>query len=116
VDFSPDRWHIVQDMLKLVAKFSPQAKGETPHSIVVDATWNHFPYIRILNREPWDRDRFMMLNTDHIFDHGLHGHPRLKEDEKREAAFSYLRNPNIDPIETEIVHRTNICQAKSNLF
>ena len=49
IDFSPDRWTIVQKLLDLVARFAPKVKRELPCSIEVDDRRSgRFPKIRVL--------------------------------------------------------------------
>lgn len=74
IEFSPDRWLIVQELLKLVQQFIPQVKEEAPGALVVDSLGaGRFPHIRFTEKGAWERLSEKICR--HICDEGLPGLP-----------------------------------------
>tara|TARA_R110002003_G_scaffold23_3_gene1108 strand:+ start:1361 stop:6781 length:5421 start_codon:yes stop_codon:yes gene_type:complete len=72
IDFAPQRWMIIQQVLGLVAKFAPQVKASLPVSIdVQDSGEGVFPRVRVLRSDA--TDMLLGLVARHIVDYGLTG-------------------------------------------
>lgn len=93
IEFSPERWLIIQHVLELVAKFSVQVKAEEPQAIVMDSVSHRFPSIRILKQEAWNR--LKTLISQHIFDNGIFGF-LAGENNNRDAFITYISKEDID--------------------
>lgn len=105
IDYSPDRWVVVQEALRLVAKFSTAAKQDFPQSIDLDhRNTGGFPRIRILRPDAQD-DIFGKV-ADAICNTGLSGFPIARQPKKvRDAIRRYITEPDLSPEEIEAVEQ-----------
>ncbi|RCI17130.1 hypothetical protein L249_2102 [Ophiocordyceps polyrhachis-furcata BCC 54312] len=90
IDYSPDRWAVIQEALRLVAEFSTKAKSEFPHSLDLDHQHvGRFPRMRILRVDA--QDAIFSRVAASICSTGLSGFPIARQPRKvREAVQRYI--------------------------
>ncbi|OQE29876.1 hypothetical protein PENSTE_c002G10448 [Penicillium steckii] len=100
VDFSPQRWVLIQEVLDLVIKYAPEVQASFPRSIEVD---HHapgaVPRIRILDRHA--EEALLRLIARHVCEIGVDSFPIARQPEVvRDAILLYLTKQ--DPSAEEI--------------
>lgn len=90
IEFSPNRWLCIQEVLNLVKRFGPQVAKEYPGSVEVSPREDGgFPRIRIFNQEA--NDLLVELIATHICETGIAGFPIVRQVENvRSAVYRYL--------------------------
>ncbi|RDA87621.1 hypothetical protein CP532_3820 [Ophiocordyceps camponoti-leonardi (nom. inval.)] len=93
VDYSPDRWVVIQETLRLIADFSIEAKRTFPDSIDLDNQHaGRFPRIRILRVDA--QDAIFSQVAASICNTGLGGFPIARQPRSvREAVQRYITEP-----------------------
>ena len=106
IEFSPNRWTIVEHVLGLVSRFAQQVLQHFPHGLELRSMCSgSFPRLRIL--QPSAADKLLELVAKQICQAGLPGVPvwNLSED-VRNILYRFLTDPNI--IEAEIKSLQNV--------
>ncbi|RDW69108.1 uncharacterized protein DSM5745_08868 [Aspergillus mulundensis] len=95
LEFSPQRWTIIQQLLDLVRMYAPLIKAKLPHSVELDKQWpGGFPRTRLL-REDAVSELFKMI-ANHICNKGIDSLPMSRQPELiRKAVFIYILNPDL---------------------
>lgn len=90
IDFAPDRWLIIQQVLALLPRIAFQVKKHLPEAIdIQDYNGERFPRIRLLRQD--GTDEFLDSLAQDIVDSGLSGLPtRSQSDEMRASIFRYI--------------------------
>jgi hypothetical protein len=74
VDFAPERWVLIQEVIGLVGRFAPEVKTQFPDSIEVRGRCSrHFPRIRLLRADA--ADDLLMRVARHAVENGIIGLP-----------------------------------------
>jgi hypothetical protein len=105
IEFSPERWTCIQQVLAFVKKFALSAKDEFPNAIDIYEAWpGSFPRIRFLRLEA---ERFILSKiAQHICGTGLEGFPISRQPESvRQAVFKYITKLNPTPKEISQVEK-----------
>jgi hypothetical protein len=101
VEYSPNRWSILQEILGLVCRFAAEVKEELPHSIDLDrGSDDRFPMIRILRRDA--QEAIFGRVADLICETGITGLPIAYQPSGiRHAVRDYIlqREPSTEHIE-----------------
>jgi hypothetical protein len=95
IDFSPDRWLCIQNVLGLVGRFAPDMKKKLPQSLEVDERRRGgFPRTRFLR--PDAEKQILGQIAHYICETGTTGFPLARYSESvRQAVFKYLTEPNL---------------------
>ena len=95
VDFSPERWTCIQQVLDLIKMFAPSVKKEFPASIDVnDRLPGSFPRTRVLR--PDAEQKILNNIAKRICETGLNGFPIARQPEPvRQAVLRYITEPNL---------------------
>jgi hypothetical protein len=94
IDYAPDRWIIIQQVLQLVARYSRRVKEEMPKSLEMEDVGDGcFPRIRFLDKEV--STAVLSLVVDHLCENGLvPGFPTAHQSsEFRRALRTYVTSP-----------------------
>lgn len=100
IEFSPNRWTIVEHVLGLVSRFTQPVLQNFPHGLELRSVCvGSFPRLRIL--QPSAANKLLGLIAKHVCNAGLPGVPvwNLSED-MRNVLYRYLTDPSI--IEADI--------------
>lgn len=103
IDYSPDRWALIQEALRLVAKFSTATKRCFPQSVDLDNRHaGRFPRIRILGADA-EAAIFRQV-ADFICETGISGFPIARQPtEIRDAVRCYITKLDLSSDETRAV-------------
>lgn len=95
IEFSPERWTIIQTVLGKMARFALEVERDLPLSIEVDARRpGRFPRIRILR--PDANKLILKRMADHICKTGFSGFPVARQLEGvRQAIFKYITKSDL---------------------
>ena len=95
IEFSPERWTIIQTVLALVARFALDVKRDLPLSIKFDDRWlGRFPRIRILR--PDANELILKRIAYHICKTGFSGFPVARQPEEvRQSVFKYITKSDL---------------------
>jgi hypothetical protein len=106
IEFAPERWLFIQEILGLIPGFARQVARAAPSSIEVLCDNNgRFPRIRILQNE--GGDQLLALLAKHIVNTGLSGLPiQNQPKEIQNAVFTYLTQPELSAEEIIAVERS----------
>jgi hypothetical protein len=95
IDFSPERWIMIQQVLGLVRDFARDIKGEAPQDIELHdgGPRGCFPRTRLIRE---NAERLLVERiARHVCEHGLPGIPvGLQTEEVRNAVHTYITNRN----------------------
>lgn len=105
VEFGPDRWILIQQVLDLVREYAPSVRVELPLSIVVDQRQKAgFPRTRLLR--PDAKELLIGRISEHICEKGLKGFPIARQPQPvRQAVLRYITEPNHTQAEIDQVER-----------
>lgn len=108
IDFAPERWLIIQEVLKLLPQIATEIQKQLPEAIdIQDANDGKFPRVRLLRKDA--ADRFLGALAQHIVDWGLSGLPtRSQSDEVKRAILNYITRSNLN--------REDISAVESSIF
>jgi hypothetical protein len=98
IDFAPQRWLIIQQILGLVSKYAPQVKERYPVSIEVHHIGDGmFPRVRLLRDDA--TGELLKRIAKHIVEHGLTGLSTrsLSAADERVALEEYILIPTLTP-------------------
>ncbi|KAG9202858.1 hypothetical protein G6514_003880 [Epicoccum nigrum] len=74
INFAPDRWLLIQEILRLIPRLAQQVRKALPHSIEMhDEHQNKYPRVRILRDD--GAETLLALITAHVIKNGLTGLP-----------------------------------------
>ncbi|KAM0433504.1 hypothetical protein ACHAPT_004384 [Fusarium lateritium] len=106
IEHSPDRWLIVQEVLRLIARFCGESKFEFPQSIDFDNRHaERFPRIRLLR--PDAQEAILNRVAEFICETGMSGFPIAHQPPKiREAVRRYITHWELSPEEVEVVEQS----------
>lgn len=101
IEFSPNRWIIIEHVLRLVSRFAQPVLQEFPHGLELrSACSGSFPRLRIL--QPSAADKLLELVAKQVCEEGLPGVPvwNLSED-VRHGLYRFLTDPKINEANIE---------------
>lgn len=101
IEFSPNRWTIIEHVLGLVSRFAQLVLQEFPHGLELWSVCSgSFPRLRIL--QPSAGDKLLELVAQQVCKEGLPGVPvwNLPED-ARNVLYSFLTDPQINEADIE---------------
>ena len=103
IELSPERWSLIQSVLRIIAKIAPEVKNELPLSIEVDlGPRGSFPRTRFLHQDA--HRRVLGRLAEEICLSGLPGFPVARQSETvRNAVFKYVTEPELSPAEISAV-------------
>jgi hypothetical protein len=106
VEFAPQRWLIIQEILALVRVYSGHVKEKLPLGIEVQTgSEGMYPKVRILRRDA--RDQLSGLLSKHLVEHGLTGFPTRHENPSMQNAIHrYISRPDLTPEEIQTVEES----------
>jgi hypothetical protein len=95
IEFAPERWLVVQELLGLIPEFARQVASATPSSMeVMYDSKGRFPRIRILQDE--GAELLVGLLAKQIVGNGLSGLPiQNQPEELRDAVLTYITQPEL---------------------
>jgi hypothetical protein len=95
VEFSPERWICIQQVLDLVKMFAPDVEKEFPLSMEVNlCSLGSFPRTRVLRSDA--QQRIFGCIAKHICETGLNSFPIARQPEAvRQAVFRYITEPDL---------------------
>lgn len=107
IDYAPERWTIIQEILALLPRFVIQTQKHLPEAIdIQDVSDGKFPRVRLLRKDA--ADQLLVSLAKHIVDWGLSGLPtRSQPDETRAAIFRYITQPQLDIKDIDAVEKSN---------
>ncbi|PVH99843.1 hypothetical protein DM02DRAFT_710275 [Periconia macrospinosa] len=118
IDFSPERWKIIQEMMGLISQLAPQVHNRRPDSIEFQYdTDGKFPRIRLLHESA--ADDLLDLAARHVVEHGLTGLPiRNLPPQIQAAVFHYITQQELKDNNIAIVENSSLWtgHAKSALL
>jgi hypothetical protein len=96
IDFAPERWLIIQQVLALLPQLAIQIQKNLPEAIdIQDVSDGKFPRIRLLRKD--GADQLLERLAQHIVDWGLSSLPtRSQSDEMRASILRYIAQPELD--------------------
>ncbi|KAL6706808.1 hypothetical protein ACN47E_005144 [Coniothyrium glycines] len=96
IDFAPERWLIIQQILAILPRFAMQVQKKSPEAIDMQHNSDgKFGRIRFLRNDA--ADAVLGLLAKHIIDWGLAGLPtRSQSDEVRAGLLRYITDPEPD--------------------
>lgn len=96
IDFAPERWLIIQQVLALVPRLAIQVQKDLPEAVdIQDVSDGKSPRVRLLRKDA--ADQLLESLAQHIVDWGLSGLPtRSQSDEMRAAILRYITQPELD--------------------
>ncbi|SMR57643.1 unnamed protein product [Zymoseptoria tritici ST99CH_3D1] len=109
IEMAPERWTLLQQVLQLTRKLSPQVLAQHPQSVELDShAVGSFPRLRILSPEA--ADLLIQLIAGHICSSGLPSFAIIarQPESVRSAVLTYLTKLELDKTEVDAV------QAASN--
>jgi len=103
IEFSPDRWAIIQHVLGLLGRFAHQVLKRFPHGLeVLPAQPGSFPRIRIL--QALAGDELLEIVARQLCEEGLPGMPVWNLPQRvRTALFRFLTGPELNATSTPLV-------------
>jgi hypothetical protein len=108
IEFSPERWTCIQQVLDLVKIFAPLAKDEFPNSVDIHEAWmGSFPRTRFLRPEA---ERFILRSiAEYICETGLDGFPIARQPTPvRQAVLKYVTEVNLTPKDIALVENRKL--------
>lgn len=116
VEFSPERWIVIQCVLTIMAEHAIKVRDTLPNSIEVhERHIGSFPRIRLLQQDAIS----MLLNlvARQLCTNGLPGFPSFRlDDQAREAVFKYITQPDLSREEIERVERGGFWTETTSSF
>jgi hypothetical protein len=111
IEFSPDRWILIQHILELVARFAPViARDLGSQAIEVISGRGRFPRTRLLQPEAGNQLRSLIAG--HICEAGIYGFPVTHQDaEMRQFIHRYITQPPLTTTEIAQVEGGNAIQS-----
>ncbi|KAH7388677.1 hypothetical protein BKA66DRAFT_569000 [Pyrenochaeta sp. MPI-SDFR-AT-0127] len=101
IEFAPERWLIIQEILGLVPKFALQVKKDLPHTVDIQNNGNgRYPRIRLLRNDA--AEQLLTLLAKHVVEWGISGLPSRSQSPKMQAAI--LRYISQTDLETEDIN------------
>lgn len=103
IELSPERWSLIQSVLRIIAKVAPEVKKELPLSIEVDkGPRGSFSRTRFLRQD--SHERLCGRLAEEICSSGLPGFPVARQSEAvRKAVFKYITEPELSSAESSAV-------------
>lgn len=103
VEFSPNRWGIIEHVLGLVSHFAQPVLQQFPHGLELRSVCSgSFPRLRIL--QPSAGDELLKLVAKQVCEEGLPGVPVWNLPENvRNVLYSFLTNPQINEADIELL-------------
>ena len=116
IEFSPDRWCLIQTVLELICKMAPVIHQLHPHGLELkNNRYGAFPQIRIT--KPVVGDIFLQLIARQICEDGLRGlHVWHLSDEDKMTLHAFLVGPKSKPDITRILGLGDSYIMKSSLL
>ncbi|KAJ4371621.1 hypothetical protein N0V83_004841 [Neocucurbitaria cava] len=107
VDFAPERWLIIQQVLELLPQFAIQIQKHLPEAIDIQTFGEgKFPRVRLLRKNA--ADQLLKSLAEYIVDRGLPGLPtRSQPDAMRVAILRYITLPELDIEDINAVEKSN---------
>lgn len=96
IDFAPERWLVIQQVLALVPEYAYRIQEDLPEAIDVQVRSDgKFPRVRLLRQDA--ANQLLRSLAQHIVDWGLSGLPtRSQSDDMRAAILHYITQPDLD--------------------
>ena len=115
IDFAPERWLIIQQVLALLPRFAFQVQQLLPEAIDIrDVSDGKFPRVRLLRKDA--ADQLLESMAQHVVDWGLSGLPtRSQSDEMRAAILRYITQPELDIEDIDAVEKGNFWSDSTKL-
>ncbi|KAH8723296.1 hypothetical protein GQ44DRAFT_728795 [Phaeosphaeriaceae sp. PMI808] len=115
IEFAPERWSIIQDILGLLPRIAARAKHIHPKGIKIDNQGDgKFPRIRILNRQA--ANSVMTQVTKHLVEFGIVGLPTRSQPPKiQDALFRYITEVDLTTEEIRAVEKSKFWTALTRL-
>lgn len=106
IDFAPERWLIIQQILALLPEFAFEIKKQSPEAIEIkDYNEGKFPRIRLLHKDAADQLSDSLAR--HIVARGLTGLPtRSQSKAVRMAILQYITQPNLSTEHIDAVEKS----------
>lgn len=106
IEFAPERWLIIQEILGLVPRFALQVEVEHPRFVDIQGRADgRFPRVRILDNRA--ADALLESLARHIVEKGVKGLPCPSQSPKMQAAiFNYITKPDLERKEIEMVEQS----------
>lgn len=107
IDYAPDRWTVIQQILAFLPQFAFQVQKHLPEAIEIQDIGNgKFPRIRLLRKDA--ADQLMESLAQHIVDGGLSSLPtRSQPDETRSAIMRYITQAQLESKDIDAVEKSN---------
>ena len=115
IDYAPERWTIIQQILALLPRFAIQIQKHLPEAIdIQDVSDGKFPRVRLLRKDA--ADHLLDSLAEHIVDWGLSGLPtRSQSPEMRAAIFRYITQPQLEMKDMDAVEKSNFWSDATKL-
>jgi hypothetical protein len=115
IDYAPERWTIIQQILALLPRFAIQTQKHLPEAIdIQDVSDGKFPRIRLLHKNA--ANQLLESLAQHIVEWGLSGLPtRSQPDETRAAIFRYITQPKLAMEDIDAVEKSNFWSDATKL-
>ncbi|CAO2648219.1 Nn.00g074860.m01.CDS01 [Neocucurbitaria sp. VM-36] len=115
IDFAPERWLIIQQVLALLPRFAIQIQKHLPEAIdIQDFGDGKFPRVRLLRKDA--ADEFLESLAHHIVNRGLFSLPtRSQSDEMRVAILRYITQPQLDIEDINAVEESKFWSESTKL-
>jgi hypothetical protein len=115
IDYAPERWTIIQQILALLPRFAIQTQKDLPEAIdIQDVSDGKFPRVRLLRKDA--ADQLLESLAQHVVHWGLSGLPtRSQPDETRAAIFRYITQPQLAMKDIDAVENSNFWSDATKL-
>ncbi|KAI8936437.1 hypothetical protein NX059_006844 [Plenodomus lindquistii] len=103
IDFAPERWLIIQEIIGLLPRYAEKVHAELPEGIEMQGAGDgKFPRIRLLRKDA--TDQLLEFLGTHIVEYGIAGLPcRSQSPEMQAAIHQYITKTELDISEIEAV-------------
>jgi hypothetical protein len=115
IDYAPERWTVIQQILTLLPRFAIQVQNNLPEAIdIQDVSDGKFPRIRLLRKDA--ADQLLEYLAEHIVDGGLSNLPTHSQpDEARAAILRYITQPQLEVNDIDAVEKGNFWSEATKL-
>ncbi|RAQ98973.1 hypothetical protein DDE82_008722 [Stemphylium lycopersici] len=105
IEFAPERWSIIQDVLSPLARVAAQVKEELPEAVnIQDVGDGKYPRIRFLRNDAANRCLHLLAKA--VFELGIGVPTRLQSPAMQDAIFRYITETDLNADDIKVVENS----------